>query len=70
MVNLSIYQIEKKNLFGMIDSDYLYKLEQISRENIQKNSHNPTYAFEARIKRRATTVPNDRIKFDFSTAVA
>ena len=54
----------------MIDSDYLYKLEQISRENIQKNSHNPTYAFEARIKRRATAVPNDRIKFDFSTAVA
>ena len=45
----------------MIDSDYLYKLEQISRENIQKNSHNPTYAFEARFKLRATAVPNDRI---------
>ena len=25
----------------MIDSDYLYKLEKISRENIQKNSPNP-----------------------------
>ena len=49
----------------MIGSDYLYKLEQISCENIQKNSPSPTYAFEARFKRRATAVSNDRIKFYF-----